>query len=141
MDDFRRRLQRTWAGLGARDRGYLTLGGVLALITAVCVSGPCVENLRKADPANDARVTVVVTRRTPTPVRVIRTVVPFVAARTPTPASDPSRNCSSSYPGVCIPPAPPNLDCGDISFRRFAVRGADPHGFDNDGDGVGCESG
>ena len=48
--------------------------------------------------------------------------------------------CDPSYPGVCIPPAPPDLDCGDISFRRFQVLSPDPHGFDRDGDGVGCES-
>jgi hypothetical protein len=57
----------------------------------------------------------------------------------PPPAAPPS-NCDPSYPGVCIPPAPPDLDCGDITFRRFAVVGNDPHGFDGDEDGIGCES-
>lgn len=50
-------------------------------------------------------------------------------------------NCDPSYPGVCIPPYPPDLDCGEISYRRFEVRGADPHRFDADHDGIGCESG
>jgi hypothetical protein len=50
-------------------------------------------------------------------------------------------NCDSSYPGVCIPPAPPDLDCGDVGFRRFTVVPPDPHGFDSDSDGIGCESG
>lgn len=50
-------------------------------------------------------------------------------------------NCDSSYPDVCIPPYPPDLDCPDIEFRRFEVRGPDPHGFDGDNDGIGCESG
>lgn len=49
-------------------------------------------------------------------------------------------NCDSSYPGVCIRPYPPDLDCGQIGFRRFAVRGPDRHGFDGDDDGIGCES-
>ncbi len=49
-------------------------------------------------------------------------------------------NCDSSYPTVCIPPAPPDLDCGDISHRRFHVVPPDPHNFDGDHDGVGCES-
>ncbi len=58
----------------------------------------------------------------------------------PTPA--PSGDCHPSYPGVCIPPAPPDLDCGDIPHRRFTVLPPDPHGFDgNDNDGLGCESG
>jgi hypothetical protein len=48
--------------------------------------------------------------------------------------------CHPSYPTVCIPPPPPDLDCGDISYRRFTVGGTDPHGFDGDHDGVGCES-
>jgi micrococcal nuclease len=41
---------------------------------------------------------------------------------------------------VCIPPAPPDLDCGDIAHRQFTVLPPDPHGFDGDHDGVGCES-
>lgn len=48
-------------------------------------------------------------------------------------------NCHSSYPTVCIPPAPPDLNCGDIPHRRFKVIGADPHRFDGDRDGIGCE--
>jgi micrococcal nuclease len=48
-------------------------------------------------------------------------------------------NCDPSYPDVCIPRYPPDLDCGDIPFRFFTVRPPDPHGFDAEGDGVGCE--
>lgn len=48
--------------------------------------------------------------------------------------------CDPAYPTVCIPPPPPDLNCGDISFRRFTVLSPDPHNFDRDGDGVGCES-
>lgn len=51
----------------------------------------------------------------------------------------PSGSCDPSYPGVCIPPAPPDLDCGDVTFRRFQVNQPDPHHFDMDGDGIGCE--
>jgi micrococcal nuclease len=53
--------------------------------------------------------------------------------------STPSTNCDVSYPTVCIPPPPPDLDCAEVAHVAFAVRGADPHGFDGDGDGVGCE--
>lgn len=49
------------------------------------------------------------------------------------------QRCDPSYPSVCIPPPPPDLNCGDIPHRRFAVRSPDSHGFDNDRDGVGCE--
>ena len=48
--------------------------------------------------------------------------------------------CDPAYPTVCIPPPPPDLDCGDITFRRFTVLPPDPHRFDGDHDGVGCES-
>ncbi len=58
----------------------------------------------------------------------------------PTPTPRPAgRNCDASYPDVCIPPPPPDLDCGDISYRNFRVVGRDPHRFDGDNDGVGCE--
>src|SRR5439155_9710638 len=50
-----------------------------------------------------------------------------------------STGCDRAYPTVCIPPPPPDLDCGDITFRRFTVLPPDPHGFDGDHDGVGCE--
>jgi hypothetical protein len=49
-------------------------------------------------------------------------------------------NCDPSYPTVCIPPRPPDLDCGQISFQDFLVLPPDPHDFDRDTDGVGCES-
>jgi micrococcal nuclease len=49
-------------------------------------------------------------------------------------------DCDAAYPSACIPGAPPDLDCGDIAQRRFEVRPPDPHGFDRDGDGIGCES-
>lgn len=48
--------------------------------------------------------------------------------------------CEPSYPNVCIPPPPPNLNCPDIAYRDFAVEGDDPHGFDGNADGIGCES-
>lgn len=48
--------------------------------------------------------------------------------------------CDPAYPTVCIPPPPPDLNCGDITFRRFTVLAPDPHSFDRDADGVGCES-
>jgi micrococcal nuclease len=42
----------------------------------------------------------------------------------PAPAMGVASGCDPSYPDVCIPPYLP-----------------DPHGFDGDSDGVGCESG
>jgi hypothetical protein len=51
-----------------------------------------------------------------------------------------SGNCDRAYPGVCIPSPPPNLNCKDIPYRKFKVLSPDPHRFDRDKDGIGCES-
>lgn len=51
----------------------------------------------------------------------------------------PTGHCDPSYPDVCIPPSPPDLNCPDITDRNFRVTGADPHDFDRDGNGFGCE--
>ena len=66
---------------------------------------------------------------------------PTPPAQTATPTTVPARqNCDAAYPTVCIPPPPPDLDCGDIPDRRFTVLPPDPHRFDSDRDGIGCES-
>ncbi|MBD2364851.1 thermonuclease family protein [Anabaena minutissima FACHB-250] len=49
------------------------------------------------------------------------------------------QQCDRSYPDFCIPPNAADLDCRDISYRRFRVNQPDPHGFDRDRDGIGCE--
>ena len=69
--------------------------------------------------------------------------LPTSPAEQPTAAPQPTAagNCHPAYPTVCIPPPPPDLDCGDIPHRRFQVLPPDPHNFDGDGNGVGCESG
>lgn len=60
-------------------------------------------------------------------------------------ASPPSQRrakppCDPSYPDVCIPPPPPDLDCKDVlPLCRFRVLPPDPHHFDGDKDGIGCE--
>ncbi|MGH7563429.1 MAG: thermonuclease family protein, partial [Gemmatimonadota bacterium] len=56
-----------------------------------------------------------------------------------TEASAPGGECHLSYPDVCIPPPPPDLDCSDVPHARFRVTGEDPHRFDGNRDGVGCE--
>jgi hypothetical protein len=52
----------------------------------------------------------------------------------------PVENCDPSYPDFCIPPPPPDLNCDEVNGSDFTVRSPDPHGFDGDSDGVGCES-
>jgi hypothetical protein len=50
-----------------------------------------------------------------------------------------SRRLRPSYPTVCIPSPPPDLDCGDVPYTGFPVQSPDPHRFDGDHDGRGCE--
>ncbi len=50
------------------------------------------------------------------------------------------RECDVFYPDVCIQSAPPDLDCGEIKHKNFKVLSTDQHGFDGDGDGIGCDS-
>jgi micrococcal nuclease len=52
-----------------------------------------------------------------------------------------SGDCDPAYPDVCIPPlaVSGDLNCGDIDARRFTVYPPDPHEFDGDFDGIGCE--
>jgi micrococcal nuclease len=61
------------------------------------------------------------------------------SCNTAAPVAAPSGRCDPSYPGVCIPPPPPDLDCADVPYRNFRVIPPDPHRFDGDHDGVGCE--
>lgn len=77
----------------------------------------------------------------PPPPPPATTTTPPPPTPLPPPTTLPASNCHPSYPTVCIPPPPPDLDCGDIPYRRFTVVGADPHRFDRDHDGIGCESG
>jgi micrococcal nuclease len=82
----------------------------------------------------------------PTTTSTVRTTAsttaqPVTTTAPPVTTTAPPANCDPSYPDVCIPPPPPDLDCGDISPRNFRVLPPDPHGFDgNDNDGYGCES-
>jgi micrococcal nuclease len=77
----------------------------------------------------------------PPPAPPVPETAPEAAPQPLVPAPGGGGDCDPSYPGVCIPPYPPDLDCGEIEYRRFEVRQPDPHGFDGDKDGIGCESG
>ena len=61
----------------------------------------------------------------------------------PTPPVNGDGNCDrASYPDtdICIPTYPPDLNCDDVPYKNFKVTGRDPHGFDRDNDGIGCDS-
>ncbi|NER99628.1 MAG: DNA/RNA non-specific endonuclease [Symploca sp. SIO1B1] len=59
---------------------------------------------------------------------------------TVSPTPQPSDDCDPNYTGACIPTSPSDLNCGDITARRFQSIGSDPHGFDRDKNGIACES-
>ncbi|MDP9317037.1 MAG: excalibur calcium-binding domain-containing protein [Chloroflexota bacterium] len=48
-------------------------------------------------------------------------------------------NCDAAHLDLCLPPLPPALKCGNISYRNVGENGRDPHHFDGDNDGIGCE--
>ncbi len=58
----------------------------------------------------------------------------------PTESKSNYNNCDPAYPTVCIPSPPPDLDCAEISYRHFQVLPSDPHNFDGDNNGIGCEN-
>jgi micrococcal nuclease len=54
----------------------------------------------------------------------------------------PTGKCDPNYSGGCVPPYPPDVDCGHIRALGIApvrVIGSDPHRLDGDNDGIGCE--
>lgn len=64
------------------------------------------------------------------PVQEVTSVGTYVA---------PARNnCDPNY-SPCVPLVSYDLDCPDIGFS-VSVIGSDPHRFDRDGDGYGCEA-
>ncbi|MGJ7907494.1 excalibur calcium-binding domain-containing protein [Actinopolyspora sp. H202] len=46
---------------------------------------------------------------------------------------------SSAIPAATDSHPPPDKDCSQLSAKNFRVRPGDPHRFDSDGDGLGCE--
>jgi len=69
------------------------------------------------------------------------TEAPAVPAAPVDSAPQQGGQCDPAYPDVCIPPVSVagDLNCKDISHRRFTVLPPDPHNFDGDFDGIGCE--
>ena len=72
--------------------------------------------------------------------RVRRSWIALVIACLPLGDGRAQSRCDPSYPDVCLPPPPPDLDCSDLDEHDFEVRPPDPHGLDRDHDGIGCET-
>lgn len=121
-DRYGRLLAYAW--VGGRDVGYQQIASGLARVYVYERPFERLSAYHRAEGLGRAR-----------PQNVWRGCAAPVAPIAPPSAT----KCDASYPTVCIPPPPPDLDCADVPFVAFAVRGADPHRFDGDGDGVGCE--
>ena len=126
----------------------------LILVLALVLAAPVLVQSSRAQDLQPAaflplvaRYALVQTTQTPTATATATNTPRPTATRTPTPRPAPTatatrdpRRCDPSYPTVCIPPPPPDLDCSDIPYRNFVVLPPDPHGFDRDHDGIGCET-
>ena len=73
----------------------------------------------------------------PASTTIATATVGATATATTTTAS--ASGCDTSYPDVCIPPAPPLLTCDDITQTNFRVVAPDPHNLDQDNNGFGCD--
>jgi uncharacterized repeat protein (TIGR01451 family) len=109
-----------------------TLSTRVSVRFAWCVRSPCGRRpLRDPNVRNDESAAL-------TPVLAVRPPPPPPGAP-PAPAG----TCHRSYPDVCIPPPPPDLDCADIPYRNFSVLrdppDPDPHILDRNEDGVACQ--
>jgi endonuclease YncB( thermonuclease family) len=103
---------------------------------SVCSAPPATVPAKRATPLPVAAPVVPPSAPAPAPVPA-PTAPPTAPPAAPAPSSS---GCVPAYPTVCIPQGP-DLDCGDISYRRFVVNPPDPFRFDADHDGIGCESG
>jgi hypothetical protein len=100
-------------------------------VTSIVTSIVPASTTTTTEPPTTTRATTTTRRPRPTTTTTRRRVTTTTRA--------PTRNCDPSYPDFCIPP-PPDLDCADVDGSNFTVLPPDPHGFDREGDGVGCES-
>ena len=124
-------------GRHVREDDYVTADEVSAGNSA-CSTPPTTAPAKRVTPLPVAAP--VVPPAEPAPVPVPAPTPPPTAPPTAPPAATPSTSgCVPAYPTVCIPQGP-DLDCGEISFRRFVVNPPDPFRFDADHDGIGCES-
>jgi hypothetical protein len=113
------------------ERLLITAVGVLAAVAAVIGTAAFINSVKARNDAAQAwNQTFDILEANPELDSPLR----------PTPTPYAPENCDrQSYPDVCIPRYPPDLDCNHVQFKRFRVLPPDPHGFDRDRDGIGCE--
>ena len=81
---------------------------------------------------------------TPPPTATAEVIQAPEPTRADTPEPVHEADCNPSYPEVCIPSPPPDLDCGEIremfGYEDIKVLQPDPHELDREKGGIGCES-
>ena len=95
------------------------------------------EPSREDSPEYQTQRAVATATATPAAERDDAEIPPSQRTEIPTHPSS-SGDCDPSYPAICVHPPPPDVDCEDIEHRNFLALQPDKHGFDPDGDGVGC---
>lgn len=132
---------RGFGGRRRKRKGCPLLMLTLALPLALAVG---LSTCASASATRLEQVPLATEPPTAPPTKTLAPPVPTVTRKPPTatPTEPPvaTTNCDPSYPTVCIAPPPPDLDCSDITFRKFKVLAPDPHQFDRDKNGIGCES-
>ncbi|HVK21444.1 MAG TPA: hypothetical protein VM677_08805 [Actinokineospora sp.] len=99
-------------------------------------------------PSTTVATTTLVATSTTAASATLKTTTTRTKPTTTTPAAAPQPvaavptkpGCDPSYPTLCLPLTGPDLDCKQITQRKFPVRQPDRHGFDRNLDGIGCES-
>lgn len=124
----------TWIGSSIDPPGVVAAPAPPAPRPSVVPPVPAVS----APPAPSVRPAPAPAAPPPPPARPSQPTAPPA----PPPPGPSSAACHSSYPDFCIPAASPDLNCDSPALqgrRRFTVRSPDPHRFDQDRDGIGCE--
>ena len=121
------------------NTGVVAVVGDASQVAVVEIAAPVVQDVPvPAQP--EATIAVVDAGPAPAPLATVAVVVAEVPTVAPVGlVPQPAGNCDPAYPDVCLPSAP-DLDCGPAYARIKVVIHPDPHGFDKDGNGVGCES-
>ena len=129
------------------------IGGILLLaVLTACGDGTIVEQTGPAASAPPESTTSTSTTTTSTSTTTTTTTTSTTVARATTtvpartaptarlvPTTAASGDCDPNYAGACIPSGP-DVDCGEISAKRFRVVGRDVHRLDADNDGIACET-
>jgi|GEM_PF-944579 hypothetical protein len=116
----------------------------LVLVTGLLLLGPLAAACGGPGPTSPPPTPTVAAAQPGVPATAAPVNPPVRPAQAPPSAPVPkpaASGCHPAYPTVCVPAPPPDLDCKDIPYRNFRVdwRFGDPHRFDADRDGIGCE--